>query len=149
MSLFSIKRGDTFPVLVVLLKDPPAVEGGTPPPHDLTGATGVTLRIFLSSGVYLQRTMTVVGSPIDGRVKYAWQSSDWGAAGGGTGIKSSPYTSGGLVTGPVPPLAPGVREHQMEYEAVGPGTAQMTFPNTGASSFQAYDTLRIWDDLGV
>jgi hypothetical protein len=122
VAVFHLKYRDTYPVLEVELLNP----DGTV--HDLGGAFSVTLHIRLSDGsATLSRAMTIYDSP-NGIVRYAWQTTDW--------------TTGGLVVGPSVPLAPGVVEHRMEYEVVGPGSNRLTFPNYG------YDTLRIITDFG-
>ena len=83
--------------------------------------------------------MTIV-TPNPDLVRYTWIATDWDPVSGGGAV-------GGLVVGPTLPLAPGVREHLMEYEVIG-GTSRLTFPNGGTSLGEAYDTLRIWADIG-
>lgn len=139
MAIFYLKYRDTRPVLRVRLLDPPD-DAGVRAPHDLTGTTNWRLHIHLEDGTKLIRQMAVYGDEADGIVKYEWVSTDWAT-------KSSidadgSYEVGGLVVGPTLPLAPGEREHRMEYEILGPGGARLTFPNDG------YDTLRILTDVG-
>lgn len=114
MGVFFLKENDTEPILEVTLKNPDETV------HDLTGKT-VNLNIWLSDDSKITREMTVT-NPTGGVVQYTFLATDWGA--------------GKLVVGPTLPLAPGVREHRMEYEAIL-GSGQLTFPNDG------YDTLRI------
>lgn len=99
---FHLKRGDTLPVLEVVLVNP---DGSV---HDLTGSTDWKLHVKLDNGQTFSRTMTKVGADVDGKLSYGWQAADWTAS---------------------PPLAVGT--HRMEYEVVGAGTARMTFPNDG------------------
>lgn len=122
MAVFTLKRGDTLPVLEVELLNP----DGTP--HDLSGKT-VVLRIHLSTGksyaTKLERTMTVQDAE-GGVARYAWQPSDW--------------DEGNLEAGPLPPLNPGEVEHRMEYEAIS-GSGRISFPS------DSFDTLRIFPDI--
>jgi len=138
-----LKYRDTMPTLEVELHDPPprgAQPGAIGPVRDLTGASAVWLHIHLSDGSKLSRAMEIVAPPTSGVVRYQWVAADWDAVGGGG-------ATGGLVVGPTLPLAPGVREHRMEYEVIG-GSSRLTFPNGGTSAGEAYDTLRIWADIG-
>lgn len=139
MSVFNLKFRDTKPVLEVALLNP---DGSA---HDLTGATGVTLHIRLSSGVRLARPMSITDI-VGGIVQYAWTAADWGT--GTTADLDGSYTVGGLIAGPALPLAPGKSEHTMEYEVIGPGGARLSFPNGGVVPAEAYDTLRVWSDIG-
>lgn len=128
MSVFALKYRDTRPPLEVVLKNPDRTA------FDLTGSTAWKLHIWLADGSKLVRDMTKVGADTAGILRYAWISTDWDPVSAGG-------TVGGLVARPLP-LAPGEREHRMEYEVLGPATARLTFPNDG------YDTLRILEDIG-
>ena len=136
MDTFYLKNRDTRPILEVTLHDP-APPGSAPdtlgPVHDLTGSTAWELHIWLSDGTSLTRVLVPDGDLTTGIVRYTWLATDWDA--------------GNLVVSPTLPLAPGVREHWMEYEVKGPTTARMTFPNGGDPS-EAYDALRIYQDVG-
>jgi hypothetical protein len=136
MAIFHLKRGDTLPILEVVLKNP---DGSV---HDLTGSSSWKLHIRLSDGTELVRDMTKQGLDTAGTLRYTWVATDWDAPVG------APATVGGLVAGPPLPLARGVVEHRMEYEVLGPSGGRLTFPNGGDMASQAYDTLRIWDDIG-
>lgn len=115
MGVFFLKEKDTRPVLETVLKNPDDSI------HDPTGGV-VTLHIWLADGTTkLTRTMTIFDGPL-GKVRYTWVATDWDA--------------GELVVTPELPLAPGKREHRLEYQVVN-GTSTLTFPNDG------YDTLRI------
>jgi hypothetical protein len=120
-SIFYLKKNDTRPVLEVVLLDP----DGTP--HDLTGYTAIKLWIKLNDGTVISRPMSPVGDLTTGRVRYAWQDTDW--------------DTGGLIAGPEPPYKPSDDEHTMEYEVVT-ATSRTTFPNDD------WDILRILPDLG-
>jgi len=137
MAVFSLKYRDTRPLLRVVLHDP-APDGSAPgtvgPVHDLAGSTSWKLHILLSDGTAISRDLFKVGTDAQGELGYDWVGGDW--------------DSGGLVVGPSLPLTPGVREHRMEYEVLGPGGARLTFPNGGTSAGEAYDTLRVWQDIG-
>ena len=122
MGVFYLKYRDVNPVLEVVLKDPDNSV------HDLTGATDWKLHIWLSDGTKLTRTMTVFGAASNGTLRYTWVATDW--------------DTGNLVASPSLPLNPGVNEHRMEYEVIGPAPARMTFPNS------TYDILRIVTDIG-
>ena len=122
MGTFYIKYRDTRPILTVTLKNP----GGTV--YDLTNNTSVSLHITLSDGTEITKTMTVDATPTTGIVTYTFLAADW--------------NTGGLVASPVLPLDPGVADHTMEYEVVGPSLQRLTFPNDG------FDILRITDDIG-
>jgi len=139
MNVFSLKYRDTYPILEVTLLKPDKA------PVDLTGATSLKLFIKLSDGSRLARTMTVFGAPTQGVLRYAWVAGDWAAP--SIPDSDGAYTVGGLVVGPTLPLTPGVHEHRMEYEVVW-GTARLTLPNDGTSAGDAYDTLRVWSDIG-
>jgi hypothetical protein len=130
MGVFLLKYRDTLPALQVVLKNP----DGTV--HNLTGSTAWKLHVWLNDGTKLTRGMTKIGADIDGTLRYTWAATDWDAGTGGP-----PFTAGGLILGPDLPLAPGIREHWMEYEVIG-GTSRLTFPNGG------YDTLRVYTDIG-
>ena len=134
MSVWYLKRGDTGPAWERNLLNP----DGTA--YDATGATACYLHIRLSDGSILKRTMTIVTNN-PALVRYAPVTTDWDAVSGGG-------TVGGFVTGPALPLTPGQVEHRMEYEVVGPGGARLTFPNGGERIEEAYDVLRIWNDIG-
>jgi hypothetical protein len=125
--IFYLKRGDTRPILEVVLRDPPTGSQSVGDPHDLSGADSVSLHIQLTDGTELTRTMTITDA-VNGVVQYAWLATDW--------------DTGNLVVGPSLPLSPGTEEHRMEYEVKGPGAARLTFPNGG------YHTLRVYDDFG-
>lgn len=70
MARFTLKRGDTRPILEVTLVDP---DGNA---RDLTGADSVTLHIELSDGTKLERSMSVHDAEA-GVARYTWQASDW------------------------------------------------------------------------
>lgn len=121
MTEFALKRGDTRPILRVVLRNP---DGSV---HNLTGSTDWKLHIWLANGTKLVRNMTKIGADADGTLEYIWQESDWDA--------------GNLVVSPNRPLTLGIREHWMEYEVVG-GNSRLTVPNGN------YHTLRILSDIG-
>jgi hypothetical protein len=127
-NIFTLKRGDTLPVLEVALKNP----DGTA--HDLTGSTGWYLHVRLNDDddTVVTRSMTAVGVASDGILRYAWQADDW----------DDENVAGYLIAGPTLPLVKGQREHRMEYEVVGGSGACLTFPNDG------YDVLRVVGDIG-
>jgi len=135
MAVFCLKYRDTLPILEVVLKNP----DGTA--HDLTGSTAWRLHILLSDGSKLMRDMVKQAPDASGTLRYTWVAGDWDPVSGG-GV------AGGLVVGPTIPLAPGVHEHRMEYEVLGAGGARLTFPNGGTSAGEAYDVLRVWQDIG-
>ena len=111
---FHLKDKDTLPGLRVRLKNPDST------PHDLTGATSVTLHVRIkATGEIFSRPMTIE-DVTGGIVIYAWQAEDW--------------------TDTTTALEVGL--HQMEYEVLGPGAARLTFPNAG------HDELSVIDDLG-
>lgn len=128
MSIFTLKENDTLPVLEVSLLNP----DGTA--HDLTGSTGWKLHIKLADDdeTVVTRDMVVVGDADEGVLRYAWTADDW----------DPENADGYLIAGPTLPLAPGEREHRMEYEVTGASGARMTFPNDG------YDVLRVVPDIG-
>lgn len=64
---FTLKRGDTQPVLEVSLLNP---DGSA---YDPTSAVWVKLHIKLESGTVQTRTMTVVAT----KPRYAWVAADW------------------------------------------------------------------------
>lgn len=105
MSTFSIKEGDTLPVLEVALLDP---DGSA---HDLTGVTSVKLIVRSSPTTTFEKTMTVHDAEA-GLVRYAWQPTDWTDS-------SILNVEAGLS-----------RELEMEYEVVS-GSNKMTFPTNG------------------
>lgn len=109
---FELKYRDTRPVLAVALLDP---DGSA---HDLTGASGVKLHIWLERGPALTRAMVLPGDLTTGVVTYTWLASDW--------------DTGNLALG----------THRMEYEVIGAGTARLTMPNDG------YDDLIVIADIG-
>ena len=140
--VFRLKRGDTRPILEVVLHDPPpkgSAPGTKGPVHDSTGATVYKLHIWLSDGTKLTRNLAQQGVPTESRYRYSWIPTDWDPVSGGGAV-------GGLVVGPQLPLQPGVKEHRMEYEIIGPGVERMTFPNDGFPN--DYDILRITSDIG-
>jgi len=143
MGVFVLKLRDTRPTLEVELHDP-APMGSAPgtlgPVHDLTGSSGWKLHIHLEGGVKVVRTMTPDATLPLGILRYTWATTDWDAAAAPDANGS--FQVGGLVAGPSLPLVVGTREHRMEYEVVGAGSARLTFPNGG------YDTLRIIADIG-
>jgi len=118
MGIFYLKENDTQPILEVTLKNPDLTV------HDPTGST-VTLNIWLSDGTKLTPKSMTIFNGAGGIVRYTWLTADWGST--------------GLVAGPSLPLAPGVREHRMEYQ-VDDGTDKITFPNNG------WDTLRVYSE---
>lgn len=75
MTDFSIKAGDTAPALTVALKD------GTNP-LNLTAAT-VRFRMRPKTGgaLTVDQPAAIVGNPLDGIVKYQWQTGDTAAPG--------------------------------------------------------------------
>ncbi len=99
MGVHTLKENDTRPILTVTLLD----TDGTA--YDLTSADSVTLNILLVNGTKLSRTMDFNADRTTGIVTYTWEAADWGSAA----------------------LVPG--RHQMEYEVVGPGLINLTFPN--------------------
>jgi hypothetical protein len=103
MGIFSLKRGDTYPILEVILLNP----DGTV--HDLTGTVSYELHIALASGSVLTRPMTKEGADTEGRLRYAWAPTDWDPG----GLFASPYM------------------HRMEYEVIGIAQNRLTFPNYG------------------
>ena len=120
MGVYYLKENDTGTVMQVALKNPDDTV------HVLTGKS-VDLNIWLSDGTKLTPKVMTVSDAANGIVQYAWVAGDWGAA--------------GLVKGPSLPLAPGEREHRMEYQATTTATGvKITFPNDG------YDTLRIYEE---
>jgi len=114
MGLFFLKQRDTRPILEVVLKNP---DGSV---HDLSGAAGFKLHIWLADGTKISRDMVQQGAPTDGTLRYTWVDTDWN-----TGNLA-------VTTG---------HDHRMEYEVIA-GTVRMTFPNYG------YDALRIIPDIG-
>ncbi len=135
MGVAFLKLRDTRPILQVELLEPDPLQLGRTRAHDLTGSTAWKLHIWLADGSKLTRAM-VKGSPdYAGILTYTWIDSDWDTVSAGGAV-------GGLVVGPTFPILPGLREHRMEYEVVGPAGARLTFPNDG------YDTLRIVADIG-
>jgi len=119
MGIFYMKYRDVLPVLeVTLLKPDDTV-------YDLTGAVSVTMHIRLTDGATtVTRAMVIYNRP-GGVVRYSWTAADWTE----------------ITVGPTIPLTPGVVEHRMEFEVLGPGAARLTFPNSG------YDTLRVLTDF--
>lgn len=127
MSVFNLKYRDTRPVLEVTLLQPKEEETDPDVVYDLTGSQSVTLHIWLSDETKLTRPMIIDPDPETGKASYTWVDADWTE----------------LVVSPDLPLRPGVYEHRMEYEVLGPGgVGRLTFPNDG------YDTLRIKVDIG-
>jgi len=125
MEIFTLKRGDTRPILEVVLRDP-APAGSAPgtvgPVHDLTGSTAWKLHVLLPTGTVFSRDMVVQGDPTGGVLRYTWASADWNADG--------------------LPARPSPQTLNMEYEVTGAAGARLTFPNDG------YHTLQIVDDIG-
>ena len=99
---FTLKHGDTLPILEVVLKNP---DGSV---HDLTGSTDWQLHIKLTNGVVVTRTMTKQGADAAGTLRYPWVAADWNPG----GLYASPYA------------------HRMEYEVLA-GATGLTFPNDG------------------
>lgn len=136
MAVFELKSGNTRPILQVTLRNP----DGSPADH--AGATGRKLNIHLADGTKLRRDLVPVGDapgvgqPDNRPLRYVWTPEDWGPVNGDG-------TAGGLVVGPSLPLAPGEREHRMDYDVIA-GTDVQTYPNGGTSPEEAFDTLRIW-----
>lgn len=133
--VFVLKHRDTLPALEVSLLEPDPANPGAFRAHDLTGSSAWKLHIRLNDDpdTVVTRDMTVVGNAEDGVLRYAWAADDWDEA----------NPDGYLIAGPTPPLAPGEREHRMEYEVIGNmGAARLTFPNDG------YDVLRVVSDIG-
>lgn len=118
MATFSIKRGDTRPILEVSLKNP----DGTA--HDLTGSTTWKLHVKVNPGVTLTRDMVKQGLDTAGVLRYTFVTADW--AGGANNLPST---------------GPAVEQLEMEYEVTA-GTSVMTFPN------DSYDVLQVLGDLG-
>jgi hypothetical protein len=149
IKVFGLKKRDTMPILEAELHDPAprgsalGTIGGI---HNLTGATAAYLHIILSTGTRLIRTMAITAPASLGLVTYQWVATDWDVASGT--LVDGAYPVGGLVVGPgaLGPngfyLTPGLVEHRMEYEILGPAGARMTFPNDGGH------TLRILSDIG-
>jgi len=102
VNTFVLKRGDTLPILEVVLKNP---DGSV---HDLTGSTDWKLHVKLATGAVVTRTMTKQGADVLGTLRYVWVAADWNA--------------GGLVGN--------LFDHHMEYEVIA-GTNRLTFPNDG------------------
>ena len=121
MATFSIKAGDTRPILEVVLRNP----DGTV--HDLTGATVFKLMVRLSPTTSFIRDMVKQGLDTAGTLRYTWVTADWDT---------------GNVNGflPEPPATYPLSEYPMEYE-VSAGTSKLTFPNN------SFDTLRILGDV--
>jgi hypothetical protein len=69
MADLTLKTGDTWPAFVATLEE----NGG---PLDLTGAAGVTLRMASDNVSLTDLACTIVGSPVNGVVKYEWQAGD-------------------------------------------------------------------------
>ena len=139
MSTFRLKRGDTLPILKVILKEPDPANPSQLRVHDLTGSTSWFLHIRLADGTLLKRSMVVDGSPTLGTLRYSWLTTDWDVVSGGG-------TVGGMSIGATG--TPARAEHSMEYEVLGPAGARLTFPNGGESLAASYDTLTITADLG-
>jgi hypothetical protein len=110
VAMFTLRQGDTRPVLEVALLD---ADGEA---HDLTGSTDWKLHIRVSSSVTLTRTMTVQDAD-GGLLRYTWQTADWNA-------------------GALPDVAAGeIAELPMEYEVVS-AAGRLTFPSEGHDVLQ-------------
>lgn len=117
MAIFTLKRGDTRPILEVALKNP---DGSA---HDLTGSTAWKLHIYVTSTNVVTRDLVKQGPDANGVLRYVWVDADWGSA-----------------VDQIPSTGSEIREYRMEYEVFG-GSSRMTFPNS------SFDTLRIRKDL--
>jgi hypothetical protein len=120
MGQFTIKAGDTRPILQVALKDP---DGSA---HDLTGSTSWKLHVRVSPSVTFTRDMVKEGADTDGVLRYTWVSTDWDP-----GNLPTPLTSFRTI------------ELYMEYEVIGGASSGMRFPNA------RFDTLVIRRPVGV
>jgi len=136
VGVFNLKYRDTRPVLEVALKNPDLTV------HDLTGSSAWKLHIRLEDGARLVRDMVPDGNLALGMLRYTWIAGDWNV--GSSLDTDGSYQVGGLEAGPAIPIVAGTREHQMEFEVVGPAGARLTFPN----GLPGYDTLRIITDIG-
>lgn len=112
MAEFEMKRNDVFATLNVALKNP---DGS---PHNLAGASAVTLHIEVADGVFT-RPMSVDDST-NGLVSYQWVTADWSA-----GTPKLPTTRGAW---------------RMEYEVTTP-SGPHTFPTKG------HDVFKLSEDL--
>lgn len=115
-AIFSLKHGDTRPILEVALKNP----DGTA--HDLTGTTAWKLHIRVSPTQVITRDLVKQGLDTAGVLRYSWVDTDWDAG-------NLPSVNG----------YPKV-ECKMEYEVIG-GTSRMTFPNNDYDKLQILSDL--------
>lgn len=77
---FTIKKGDTLPILTATLTTGP--DAGSQTPVDLTTQTAVILVMKPVLGGSASRlTAAVDGTPTNGQVKYTWVALDTGTAG--------------------------------------------------------------------
>ncbi len=76
---FTIKKGDTLPVINATLTTGPTAQSQSP--VDLTTQTAIALVIKpVTGGAATRLTGAVVGSPVNGNVKYTWQAGDTATA---------------------------------------------------------------------
>ena len=120
-SVFTLKRGDTRPILEVALTNP---DGSA---HDLTGSTAWQLHVQLPEGTVFTRDMVKQGLDTAGVLRYTWVATDWEPI-----DPDDPKL-------PAPDL---LVDLPMEYEVSGGSSSRLTFPNG------SYDTLRIKRDVG-
>lgn len=77
---FTIKKGDTLPIITATLTTGP--DAGTQTPVDLTTSTAIILVMKPVLGGSADRlTGSVNGTPTDGGVKYIWTALDTDTAG--------------------------------------------------------------------
>lgn len=77
---FTIKKGDTLPIITATLTTGP--DAGTQAAVDLTTNTFIKLVMKpILGGSATRLNATTVGLPTNGQVKYPWQSADTATAG--------------------------------------------------------------------
>lgn len=91
---FTIKQDNTSPLLGAQLQDADFN------PIDLTGATVVFNMSDISDGVVISGAACTVTDEENGRVQYAWQSSDTETAGSFRGEFQVTYSGGDVETFP-------------------------------------------------
>lgn len=123
MAIFTLKRGDTRPILEVALLNP----DGTA--HSLAGTTAWKLHVRLSPTSIFTRDMVKEGADAAGLLRYTWVASDW--------AHDPANTPPGL---PTPVRLTHPRDLEMEYEVIS-NAERLTFPSGG------YDRLHIIGDV--